>query len=205
MATRLFSDTELAAIEARIAEVEAHTAGEVVVAIKRRCDDYASRRAPTVALLALGTAYLSSLLVPFETYQLLWLLSALLVVGWWLSGLAGALRLLVPRAARANRCLELAFQIFAERGVHRTRDRSGLLILIAEAEHEVVILGDEGIHARVAVEGWQVQVDGIVAALREGRALEGVQTALTQLGATLAEHFPPRADDTNELSNAPVT
>jgi putative membrane protein len=98
--------------------------------------------------------------------------------------------------------LERAMRAFVEQGVTETRDRSGVLIFLSEAEHQVVILADKGINDRVEPSRWQTDVDGIVLAIKEGRAGAGVIAAVDRIGGLLAEAFPPRADDTNELSDA---
>ena len=95
-------------------------------------------------------------------------------------------------------------QLFAERGVYDTRDRSGLLIVIAELERRVVILGDTGIHAHIGEGGWDEHVRAIVEGVRRGRGADAVVSVVRVLGEVLATHFPRRADDVDELSNAVV-
>jgi uncharacterized membrane protein len=41
----------------------------------------------------------------------------------------------------------------------------------------------------------------MVGRLREGRALEAVLAGIAEAGRVLAEHFPRRPDDRNELSD----
>jgi len=96
---------------------------------------------------------------------------------------------------------ERAFALFTERGMHRTRDRTGMLILISELEHRVVILGDVGIHEHVGDAGWQAHVDHIVQSIKRGQTAQGVVEVIERLEAAHAEHLPPRPDDTNELPN----
>jgi putative membrane protein len=111
------------------------------------------------------------------------------------------LRLLLPprRVERAiTRAAELAF---FEHAVFATRERTGVLIFLSALEHRVIILGDEGIHARVHETGWQELVTTLVAAIKAGRAGDGVCEVIRKLGATLAEAAPVRADDVDELDN----
>jgi putative membrane protein len=65
----------------------------------------------------------------------------------------------------------------------------------------VVILGDAGIHARLAAGVWQAHVDRIVRGFRAGNAADGVCAVIAELGAVLIENFPVRADDADELPN----
>ena len=39
----------------------------------------------------------------------------------------------------------------------------------------------------------------LITATRDGRPGDGMAEAIRQIGIVLTEHFPPRADDTNEL------
>jgi putative membrane protein len=96
-----------------------------------------------------------------------------------------------------------AEQLFIEEGVTETRERSGVLLYLSEAEHRVELLADRGIHERVGAETWQRLVDEVVIGIRAGHAMDGIVKAVDAIGASLAQHFPPSSDDVNELSNAP--
>jgi putative membrane protein len=113
-------------------------------------------------------------------------------------------RYLIPPQAAERAVAHRAFAIFAERGVHRTRDRSGLLVLVSELEHRVVILGDSGIHERVHEDGWAAQVSHLVARIREGKTKQGLIEVIESFAPTLAEIAPRRPDDTNELPDSVV-
>ena len=97
--------------------------------------------------------------------------------------------------------------MFAEYGVYRTRDRTGLLIMLSEFERQVVILGDEGIDERVGLEGWEGHVQHIVTGIREGRAGTAVVEVLDAMADLLEETVPQRRfgftgeGDVNELSD----
>jgi uncharacterized membrane protein len=97
--------------------------------------------------------------------------------------------------------LSRARQVFVELGMHRTRDRNGVLIYLAVADHRLAIVGDEGIHARVGDDYWNGLRDLMVAHLREGRARDALGEAVAEVGRTLRAQFPRRPDDTNELSD----
>jgi uncharacterized membrane protein len=85
--------------------------------------------------------------------------------------------------------------------MHRTRDRNGVLIYLAVADHHLAIVGDEGIHARVGDGYWNGLRDLMVERLREGRARDALGEAVAEVGRTLRAQFPRRRDDTNELSD----
>jgi putative membrane protein len=116
-----------------------------------------------------------------------------------LFGRGAPARLLLPRAETGRAVERRAFELFAARGLHRTRDRTGMLILVSELERRVVILGDEGIHASVGDGGWREHVDHVIAAIQRGNPLDGLLEVIERLGAVHAERLPVRPDDANEL------
>lgn len=93
-----------------------------------------------------------------------------------------------------------AERAFVRLGMTRTKDRNGVLFFIVPSRKKFVVLGDEGIHAKVGQEFW----DGLVAAMsgdfREGKFNEGLTRGIGECGRMLAQHFPYDAGtDVNEL------
>lgn len=97
--------------------------------------------------------------------------------------------------------LARAVAVFERLGMHRTALRAGVLVYVAVADHKLAVIGDAGIHARVGQEYWDRIVGRVLAFMREGRPREGLVEAVAAIGAALAEHFPRRPDDRNELSD----
>jgi putative membrane protein len=187
-------------IEAAIGAVEKQTAAEIVVAEIARSDSYLDVRLALSALLALGgSAGVHTLLPLVGVGELLALELVLFALGFALSAIPLVLRrFLLPARTQAavGRAAELSF---LEHGVFATRERTGVLILLSELERKVTILGDKGIHARVANEGWDAHVETMVKAIRAGSAGQGVCQVIDALGVSLAQAAPVRSDDTNEL------
>ncbi|MBK8481048.1 MAG: TPM domain-containing protein [Proteobacteria bacterium] len=201
----LLSAEEARRVEEAVATAEARTAGEIVVVVVARSERYEGSRALLAALWTIMAATAAAAYLPWHV-EPLWLLVAqlpALALGFWLAGWGPLLRTVLPPGRAARAVHERALRAFAEHGVHRTRDRSGLLILISALERRVEILGDDGIHQRVGAQGWAEQVTQLVAAVREGRPGDGLVSVIEQLGALLSAHFPRRSDDTNELPDTP--
>ncbi|MGH7675524.1 MAG: TPM domain-containing protein [Gemmatimonadales bacterium] len=97
--------------------------------------------------------------------------------------------------------LRRARKVFTHLGMHLTAERHGVLIYLALEDHKLAVVGDEGIHRRVGDQYWEVVRDLMIARLREGRALDAVLFGVAEVGRVLAEHFPRRPDDRNELSD----
>jgi uncharacterized membrane protein len=94
-----------------------------------------------------------------------------------------------------------ARELFKKYGMHRTRDRNGVLILLALDSRKVLVHGDEQVHARVGQAFWDEVIDAMRDLFREGQLCEGLCLGVHLLGERLAELFPPLPDDTNEISN----
>ena len=97
-----------------------------------------------------------------------------------------------------------ALKEFHRLGLEKTRDRTGVLLYIAERDRAIEVLGDAGIHANVPDGFWNGVVSRLSGTFKEGRFADGICTAVGEIGGHLTRHFPPKADDTDELSNAPV-
>lgn len=203
--SQILSAEDRQRISARVAEIEKNTAGELVVVISSDKGSYQGYRAIGAALLTWLLATIASPFVPWEATE--WIGVGQLPVAmvlFWLLGWNPILRRLVPKAAQARTVSTRAKALFLELGVTETRDRSGVLLLVAEVERRVEILADRGIHQEVGIQGWQGIVAPLIDALRAGRAREGIEAAISEIGRDLAAKFPARPDDTNELPNEVV-
>ena len=102
---------------------------------------------------------------------------------------------------RRSDALRRARRVFAHLGMHQTAEHHGVLIYLAVEDRKLAIVGDEGIHQRVGDSYWEGVRDAMVAMLRDGRAIDAVLSGIAAVGRVLAEHFPRRPDDKNELSD----
>jgi putative membrane protein len=64
-----------------------------------------------------------------------------------------------------------------------------------------VVLGDRGIHEKLGDHQWSEARDLIIQGIHRGQAVKGICAAVESCARALAEHFPRRPDDTNELSD----
>lgn len=192
-------------VEQRVAEVERQTASEIVVGVVPRSAEYWQWRVIASGGWALATALAAALWLPWLDPILIIVLEPLLAVLLFVFlGIPAIRRRMIPPDAAELAVRTRAFALFSERGVHRTRDRTGLLIFISELEHKVVILGDIGLHERVGEQGWAEHVQYLVERIRQGRARDGLLETIDRFAGILAERVPRRADDTNELPDSIV-
>lgn len=108
---------------------------------------------------------------------------------------------LIPESLKERVVRRRAEEAFYAHNLHQTREKSGVLILLSLMEHRVQLLADVGIHQRVPPETWERLVQQIASGVKEGRPFEALQGAIDACGRLLAEHFPRRPDDTDELPN----
>ena len=110
-------------------------------------------------------------------------------------------RLSTPRSVRRSRARRAALHQFLAHGLHVTEARTGVLIFAALADHQVEIIADQGIHARVDQSIWADAVEALTTDMAAGRSAEGFETAIGRVGAVLAQHFPPRPRNPDEVAN----
>ncbi len=96
----------------------------------------------------------------------------------------------------------VAERAFARLGMTATRERNGVLFFIVPARRRFVVLGDEGLHARVGQQFWEQVAAAVSGHLRDGDFTLGLVRGIEAVGEQLALHFPfDRANDTNELAD----
>lgn len=96
---------------------------------------------------------------------------------------------------------EHALKVFQQLEMHKTKQRNGVLIYIAVNDHQFVILGDEGINARVPNDFWESTKDVMQSHFRNRAFKEGIIAGILETGEELKSHFPYQEDDQDELSN----
>jgi len=199
VSARFLDDAARAAFRRAIAAVERASAVEVIVAVRRRSASYLHANA--IAGAAAALAGLAVMLFGEHVFAL----SSILIDPFVAGALAGAAvellpglkRLLAPRAMRHRHVERAARATFVERGVHNTRDRSGILVYISWLEREVVLVPDSGLERRLSHEARASAERALTAAMAHGGA--AVARELEQLAAALGTAMPIREGDVNEL------
>lgn len=95
----------------------------------------------------------------------------------------------------------LAEKEFYKLNMHDTRDKTGILLYLLLNERQFYILADKGIHEKVGDETWHKVRDEIQLHFHDGKFSQGLIWGIEKVGKILAEHFPIKSGDTNELSN----
>jgi uncharacterized membrane protein len=97
-----------------------------------------------------------------------------------------------------------ALELFSLLRVWDTEHNSGVLVYLLLADHDIEIVADRGIHARVNPDAWQAVAHSMEAAFGQGRFEAGVLEGIGQIGALLAAHFPPGRRNPDELPDRPL-
>jgi uncharacterized membrane protein len=88
---------------------------------------------------------------------------------------------------------------FVRMGMTATKERNGILFFVVPSRRRFVVLGDEGIHAKVGQEFWDKIAAAMSAKFHAGDFTGGLVDAIGVVGEELARHFPRTAADVNEL------
>jgi putative membrane protein len=197
----MISSDEQARLASVIGDVEDETSGEIVLVIAEQAGHYRAVPLLWAMLAALVTPWPLIRLTDISTSRIFLIQLAValilsLVLSWPKLRFA-----LVPRSVKHSQAHEAASREFLRRGMTRTREKTGVLIYLALAEHHAEILADTGVADRVDPGIWAGIVADLTAAIRNGRMIEGLIEAIRRTGGILAEHAPPRLDDVDELPN----
>jgi putative membrane protein len=181
---------------AAIRGIEAQTAVEVVVAVRRRAERYLASCVGFGALCALAgflVMWFSPRVYDVRTMPLDVLLA--FVLGTVLALAVPSLSRVITPRGRLERGAERAARVaFTALGIEKTRGRTGLLVYVTLFERAAVLVADRGI-PEAAVEGLRGALSSAVARLD----LEAFLGALGRLGPAFATVLPRSADDENEL------
>ncbi len=105
-----------------------------------------------------------------------------------------------------NKCTGDAFEygkkMFQKLKMDKTKDRNGVLIVVAENSKKFAILGDRGIHEKVGDDFWNETRDVMLNHFKKDNLKEGIIVGVLSVGEKLKKYFPYAKDDKNELSNS---
>jgi len=189
------------ALEDAIQAIETTSAVEVVVAIRPRAR-YAMLQHAMVATVTAIAILAFTLYAPidFTPWQILVLpIFAALAGAMLVEAIPALYRWLSPAWLRYEHVREAAYAAFVERGVHGTRDRTGILVYIALRERMVEIVADLGVLEHHGIEVLAAWAGTLEARLPDGAEAFGKE--LANLAPDFAKSLPRPVDDANQLGN----
>jgi putative membrane protein len=226
---KFFSEDDKRAIEAVISEVERKTSGEIVAVIVDRCDRYSDIDViGSILIAAFISVYPSGLffmlserilhrflpsmswmaevpdmarfffgLCTFVLFTIIFYFPIMSLI----KRVPVVKRFFLHEKRKEREIRDRAIRAFHEHRLDKTRDATGVLFLISLLERKVYILADHGIYTKItqtALDGFAIAVASGIA---EGRPAQALCESIRAIGVDLAEHFPAKPDDVNELSN----
>jgi putative membrane protein len=197
------TDADKKRIEEAVQKAESTTSGEIVPLVVHAADAYP--HADLVGGIIGQALFLVAGMWIFPDFD--YLLSAgLLIAGFIVGFLFVRLtppvkRYLIGKKVIDTEVYQRALQGFVEHGLMKTRDRTGILIMVSLLEHRVRVLADEGINAKVKQGQWDEVVELVLKGIASKSLADGLVAAIERCGEILTKDFPIKSDDENELSN----
>lgn len=205
-----FSEEDKQLVKSAVKELEQQTAGEMVVYFARDSDSYLLACWKLAGIF--GTLYLA--LIASLSY--LWLLPAsvsimficilgvgAMAVGFGIPYFMHSLRVsFTPNHLVSHRVLTKARDIFLQEEIFNTADRIGILIYISELEHQVQVLGDSGINAKIQQADWNEVLGLVIQGIKAKQPAQGIASAIKKCeDLLLANDFTNVIKPDNELSD----
>lgn len=206
-AEKFFTSEEKKRIRETTHGVESRTSGEIAVMVVESSDHYFD--AEILGGVLLGSLLALVLSVSFFHASLWWYIPLSFLIFFparYVFKRVPALKTHFVGHHRKEHAVRLrAVRGFYEKGLHKTRDNTGVLFLISIFERKVRVLADSGIHEKIGQETLDKFARTVSQGIKEGRACDALCKAITEAGELLARHFPVKPDDRNELSDDVIT
>jgi len=185
---------------AAVKSIEAQTAAEIVVAVRRHSGNYrASDYHAGFVAMGILVAYMlvSPTIFTLGTIALEGVCA--FVIGALLSAKVGLLRRVVVRNKTLWRnVLRAGHASFYELGISNTSGRNGILVFVSTFERACTVVPDIGIRVDQLGADYASTLAAIERAAR-AMDLDAFLSALERLGPVLGRAMPRRDDDVNEL------
>jgi uncharacterized membrane protein len=111
---------------------------------------------------------------------------------------SGEIRVFISRKA-IDDPVPAAQAHFIELGMDKTREHNGVLIFVAPRAHKFAVIGDAAVHARCGDEFWTQLAQEMSSHFRKSEFTIGIVHGVQKAGELLANHFPRRPGDSNQL------
>jgi len=213
-ASTLFSQEDRDAIKKTIVSAEKNTSGEIIPVIASssgrydRAEDIVGLLFSLVCVAIAWTLFNNNTPVDdwgsfnFGLTVILLTIFLSFIIGVLLTHLFPILRLpFITKNELEEEVDRAAAAAFQHNRLRNTEDSTGILIYISLYEHQVRVIGDDGISAKLAHADWQHICDAIITGFKEKQYKNGIIEGINLSGKLLAEHFPIKPDDKDELEN----
>ncbi|KHK00717.1 TPM domain-containing protein [Desulfovibrio sp. TomC] len=191
------------AIVAAVGAAEKRTSAEFVPMVVGASDDYPKAdlacavvvglTAGLLLCLAFGTRNMWFFLLFFGLFALVGFEAA--------KRLPAVKRLFVARDRAWRETRQAAQAAFINHGLTETKARNAVLIYVSVFERLVVLQPDTGLVGKLDAKVLDAATAALTQGIAQGRQTKALTACIDTLAERLAPHFPPAANDTNELKN----
>lgn len=200
----VISQDEIKKIEDVIARAEEKTSGEIVpmiVGSSSVSGHVEPMIAAVLAVLVLAANWAFSEHIVFPWWTTIAEFVAILAIAFCVGRTAWALRVMTLNSDLYKQVYTRALNEFMQAGLEKTDGSTGVLLFVSEAERWAVVLADKSISSKLPPETWNEVVALLIGGLKSGNVAKGFTDAIAKTGDVLAQHFPIRPQDKNELPN----
>jgi len=192
-------------IENQVEAVEAVSSAEVVVCLQNTSENYTDLDLIWASLFALLT--LAYKIWSPHVFDPNWILINVVFAGFCgfaTSRWVGLRRLLMSSERVSKAVKRAAYAQFHTRGVHQTRERTGILVFVSRYERRIALVPDSGIEPRLSQQLWLGWAEKFGSASSERELLENLKSQMEAFQGPFRRQSPRRDDDIDELSNQMV-
>ena len=214
------SEKDLADIKLAVANAEKRTNGEIALAATGESSDYSFFElfaavilgAICFALMLVFNAQIETMIGGLFWQEKNWYLPAFfgfvefaaIGIFFCFANIPAIDRIVIPRAFRKIKVYNRALKQFVESGTYATKDRTGILIFISCMEHEVRIIADAGINAKIEQKEWDELAQTLAQGIREKKTASALLSVILKCGDLLEKNFPAKKENPNELPDGLV-
>lgn len=208
-----FNENEKKHLREAVRDAESRTTGEIAIVVTDASSDYRDAEIVGGVLFGSALAFLITICIPREYTgyfeELLWffvpLAFILAIVFLFLLKRLPFMKIhFVGDKAKERAVRERTMVKFYEKGLHRTRQNTGMLFYLSILERKVRVLADAGIYEKIDQETLNKFARDVAKGMKDGRACDALCEAIREAGDVLAVHFPVTRDDTDELPNGVI-
>ena len=114
---------------------------------------------------------------------------------------SGEIRVFIQRGNVADAVSDARAQ-FERLGMTQTRERNAVLVFVAPRAQKFAVIGDRGVYEKCGQPFWEALTQAMRPHFQAQHFTDAIVHAVREAGSLLAQHFPRRPDDRNELPNA---
>jgi putative membrane protein len=199
-------EAKIKSIDAAITAAECKTSGEIVPLVVKSSS--ALGHVPTITFCAFLIAMLVFHLEQVQRVHIydtsFWPFVNLIfaaLLAFIFSRLSFVQRLLVSEQDRITQVKHRAELEFYRLGITETEGATGILIFVSLLEHRIEVMADKKISIMLPPETWNGVVEQVLAGIRSGDLSKGLCNAIETCGNILADKFPIKSGDRNELKD----